>query len=437
MRFLSRQNIFYKIKRYSRYPLISGVVVLLGFLREMTIAANFGLGPELDVFAIILTLYVFFGIQIGNSFENVFISEMAHKKTADIALMLTVVLIIICIAYIILTLLGYVYLSNYLSLVYPSLTEYQMHLANDLGLIFVVAIIATVLTGVFKGNLYIKERYSVGLFGGSFVSFFAIISVLFFSKTYGIVSLAYGYMMGSSIFALVLFLMVKRIYGFKFNASLSDIKRSGFIWKALLLILVGEILFQLIFTTQRSVASGLEEGAVSALYYSMAIVQVATTLFIAPLTTILFPKLRRHFNDNKITGFKVLKQYATFFFLFGFVAAIVIYFLSETIVESAFVRGEFTMADGHRIADLITILVFLLPFLSINTLIKYGYYALNNYYAPIIGHLITWLVLILSAPYLVREYAERGLGYSIVLSVALSSFILTAALMWKSKNARV
>jgi len=434
---LSRQNIRYKIRKYAKYPLISGVVVLLGLLREMTIAANYGLGAELDVFAIVLTLYVFFGMQTSVSFENVFVSEMAHKKTDDITRMISVVLVVIGIVYVALMLLVYMYSSNYLNLVYPYLTENQLNLANELVAVFVVVIMATVLIGVFKGNLHIKEKFSIGMLGGSFVSFFTIFSVLLFSETYGIMPLAYGYLVGSIVFALVLFLMVRSVYSFRFEISLSDIKKSGFIWKALLLLIVGNIFFQLNFTAQRSIASGLEEGAVSALYYSMAIVQVMVAFFVAPLTAVLFPKLKRQFHDNKIAGFYMLKRYVLFFFVFGLIASIIIYVLSKIIVELAFVRGAFTMEDAYRTADLMAILIFLLPFMSVSALVRYGYYSLNDYHMPIIGHLITWLVLVLTAPYFVREYLEKGLGYSIVLSVTISSLILIASLLWKSKNEKV
>lgn len=437
MMILSRQNIRYKIRKYLKYPLISGVVVLLAFLREMTIAANYGLGAELDVFAIVLTLYVFFGVQTGTSFEHVFVSEMAHKKADDIARMLSVVLVIIGTVYVALMLLVYMFSSNYLNLVYPYLTENQLNLANELVAVFLVVILATVLVGVFKGNLYIKEKFSIGMLGGSFVSFFTIFSVLLFSETYGIMPLAYGYLIGSIVFAFVLFLMVRRVYSFRFELSLSDIKKSGYIWKALFLLIVGNIFFQLSFTAQRSIASGLEEGAVSALYYSMAIVQVMLAFFVAPLTTILFPKLKRQFHDNKVAGFYMLKRYLLFFFVFGLIASIVIYVLSEMIVELAFVRGAFTMEDAYRTASFLAILVFLLPFFSISLLVRYGYYSLNNYHAPIIAHLITWLVLILTAPYFLREYSEIGLAYSIVLSVAISSFILITVLLWRNKNEKV
>jgi len=437
MQLLSLQGVLNKLRRYSKYPLISGVVVLLGFLREMTIAANYGLGAELDIFAIVLTFYVFFGTQIGNSFESVFISEMAHKKKAAITQMLSAVVVIITTVYVLLIILGYVYSTSYLELVYPSLSKNQLALADELLMVFVVSIIATVLTGVFRGSLYIKGKFSTGLLGGSFVSFFVILFVFIFSEEMGIISLAYGYMVGSIVFMLVLFLMVKKDFGFDFKNSLNSIRTSGFIWKALTLIIVGEVLFQLNYTAQRSMATGLEEGAVSSLYYSMAIVQVIVTLVVVPLTTVLFPKLKRQFHDNQVAGFRMLNNYILYFFIFGVCSSIIIYLLADVIVQLAFVRGEFTIEDAHRTASLMSILVFLVPLMSISRLIKYGYYALGNYYAPIYGHLITWLVLISIAPYLIHEFSEQGLGLSIVTSFAVSTILLLVSLLWKSKNARV
>ena len=67
------------LREASGYSLPTAVGLALGFAREVTVASTFGLSSQLDVFIAIMTIQLFFGTQIGNALETVFIARVATE----------------------------------------------------------------------------------------------------------------------------------------------------------------------------------------------------------------------------------------------------------------------------------------------------------------------------------------------------------------------
>src|SRR5690554_6582143 len=71
-----------KIFSLARYSFLTGVGILLGFVRELVVSSHFGLSKELDVYIAMGGFFLFLGPQVGNALEMVFISKTAQLDTA-------------------------------------------------------------------------------------------------------------------------------------------------------------------------------------------------------------------------------------------------------------------------------------------------------------------------------------------------------------------
>jgi len=77
-------DLFGSVQAVSGYSLLTGLGLLLGFIRELTVASTFGLSSELDVFVAVMSVQLFFGAQIGNALETAFISRIAKQGGAAV-----------------------------------------------------------------------------------------------------------------------------------------------------------------------------------------------------------------------------------------------------------------------------------------------------------------------------------------------------------------
>ncbi len=92
----------------------------------------------------------------------------------------------------------------------------------------------------------------------------------------------------------------------------------------------------------RTLASSLVSGSISALNYAYKLNGFILGVFVSAITTVIFPLLSRESNNDNIPGLKIIMGYGINIILLVTIPATVgIIVLSTPIVEVAFQRGEF------------------------------------------------------------------------------------------------
>lgn len=423
------------VKKLSLYSILSAIAMLFGFCRELVVASKFGLSSELDVFVAVMGFHLFFGAQIGNALETTFVSKVA--KNADVANVteslsassLSLLVINIFIAAFLLLLSG-----NLVKFIFPSFNESQTLLGVSIINYFIISIVLANVTGLLRGGLYVLRKFTPGFLSGSIISFVSIISVMLFADTIGISALVYGFVAGN-FFVLLVFMIYLHKNGI-FLKYVNLFKCGGpkpkfYIWSAAAVVLVGEIFFQTYSMTERSLASSLQVGTISSFFYASTIVMVPLSLFVVPLTTTLYPQLAQIFPGDKSGGIRLLRKYGFTLFLSAMVVVIFCSIFSKIIVEIVFVRGRFSMDDAERTADILSIIVFTLPFMSIARLIRYSFYSLADYHTPVFGNFVNWLLLLSLGNYLVPTFGAKGLAFSSVIATGCGTTIMTMLLIRK------
>ena len=177
----------------SGYSLLTAIGLALGFARELTVASTFGLSPQLDVFVAIMTLQLFFGAQIGNALETVFIARAAKKggvvtvtrelKPALCGLLLVnlgVVLFLLASG-------GFLVHS-----IFPRFDAAQATLGVQTLHFLTAPIVFASTAGLLRGALSVLGAFAPGFVAGSIISLCSIVSITLWSESLGIDALTAG-----------------------------------------------------------------------------------------------------------------------------------------------------------------------------------------------------------------------------------------------------
>lgn len=407
------------------YSVASGVVILAGLVREVVIASTFGLSGELDVLVAVMGFHLLFGVQVGNAVEHVFVSKMASEHRSHVRSLIrrtSFVLIIVNAVALTLLLLGS---RSVLQAVFPHFTVEQCETGVRLVRILLFPIVCAGLAGLMRGGLSISGSFAPVFLSGAVVSLSTIISVLLFADRWGIDAMVWGFAIGHFL-VLMWFIAALGRASIPPPTITAEYRAVGVkeLWRPVLIVLIGELLFQAVAMTERSFASGLGTGKIAAFFYAGSVVAVPLALFAAPVNTTLFPKLARAFRAGFREGRHILIRYGTVLFGVTLLCSLFIALVSEPLVELALARGKFSTADAKLTANILSILVWGLPFASLYGVIRNSFYSLSDYRTPIVGHGIRWVTLILWGNWLIPLFGVEGLALSCLAAQVMDTSML-------------
>ena len=424
-------------KKLSGYSLFSAAALILGFARELIVASSFGLSYELDVFVAIMGFHLFFGVQVGNALENAFVSKVAkldgdHHVVENFISSLYGLILINCIIGVVLILIS----DDLIKFIFPKFNNQQLALSNTLVDLFVITILFANVSGLMRGGLNVLRDFSPGFLSGSFISIFSIASVLLFSAEIGINALVFGFMAGNFFVLLFFGFRLSRKCSFAGMLRFPNIfdPKLFYIWSAAAIVLIGEVFYQATSMTERSLASLLQVGTISSFFYASALVMVPLALIVVPATTILFPRMTETFGRNREEGVKLLKDFGRYILLFSILLVIILTTSSDYLINMIYVRGRFSVEDGHRTAAILSIIAFSLPALSVSRLLAYSFYALSDYRTPVYGHIVHWLILLSLGFTFVPIYGAKGLAFSSVAAVTCATLLMYVLLLKKLRH---
>ncbi len=155
-------------------------------------------------------------------------------------------------------------------------------------------------------------------------------------------------------------------------------------------------------------ASFLETGSLSWLYYSDRLLELPLALFGITIATVILPSLSREHAEQSSQEFSDTLNWAVrLVFLFGLPASIALIYLSEALIATLFYQGEMTTRD-IRMASL----------------------SLMAYAVGLLGHM---LVKVLAPGYFARQDTRTPVKFGIVALV--SNMVLNLILVWQFKHA--
>lgn len=404
---------------------------VLGYVRDMLIAAKFGSGATTDTFFIALsavTLLINMITKAVNTTTIPVLSEIeslegkAGKKRhttnlINITLMFSVVLVV----------LSWVFAPLLLRVLAYGFEGEQFDLAVALLRIGLFSILFTGCMGVFRGYLQSEQMFTESALTSLPFNFVYIAFLLFFAGRFGIKGLMTANVLAVGAQLLIQFPgLSKGGYRYSWEIDFKDryVKKVfGLIPPILISIVINDINVMV----DTSLASTLIDGSISALKYASRLNSLVTGIFISAIITVLFPLLAQEAHKDSYDRFKsVVRQGINTILLIIIPAAVGILVLAEPIVKFAFQRGAF---DAKATAMTVGALVFYalgLVGVALKSFANRVYYSLQDTKTPMLNGFIAVGANIVFNFILIGFMAHRGLA----LATSLSSILSTAILLW-------
>lgn len=394
---------------------------LLGFIREMVIAAKFGVSEQFDLLLTVfvipnmivsLLLYaiphiVIPRLDLREKSEKKFIKQFSKHFFWPYTLFLLILLILY-------NCLFHIYVNHFSS------EEFRTHLqlATNLTIIFSFFSFFGSIFNIVKAAYNARERFTLPAFTPLLIHVSVITSVILLFEEKGVYAFAYGLLLGSILQVAVYFLDLKRRNMLKYFALSLKLEKvySG----AFVTILVIEFLGQSYALIDRSFIGSLPQGHVSSIYYAGILNNLPVTVLGLTFGTIFFPRISRYVQENNYKRLVAVVNKGLFSALGAALPFVVIFFyFGETIIKLIFERGAFSKEASAITEGYLMALALGLPFMFLHILLTRVCFALKKEKMLLLG------IFIAISFKLIASYIFVSSGYYFGLSLATSiSFLL-------------
>lgn len=400
---------------------------LLGFVRESTLAAFFGVGPEVDAFIMAQTvtfiLFSFLGTSIGTAGIPVLSVLYADNKVevfrkVSLSLLHIVVLVLSVFVFV-----GYWISPLLIHTIAPGFTEHQSELAIHLTRIMMPVTVFLGLSGWATAVLQSQSKFGYSALSNIPNNGVVIVGMLAAGLLGGIEWVTLCYVFGvAAQFAIQLPGLNKIRYKWYLNLKDADFKKIMRMAPSTIATGLGT---QLNVIVDRFFSSGLMVGSVAALGYGQRIFSLFVGIVQMPILMVLFPKLSEHVGLNKDDEFKeLIRKGLGILSFFMIPISAVLMFLAIPFTQILFERGAFNDSATVITASIVCFYALGLPFLSWKEFLLRTFYAMKDTKTPVINTTMQVMINITLNALSVPFFGVKGLALSTSISEIISFLVL-------------
>ena len=360
---------------------------ILGFLRETTLASQFGATFATDAYFMAMVIPTLLLMGVGPAVTTTLIPVFTDidRRRGRSAAFSSVSVIINATALIAAGVMvaGMLLARPIVRVVAPGFSGETYSLTVKLTVILFPIAVFSVITHSVTGVLHALGLFTVPALTGIVQNVVIITSILVFGPKYGITAVAVGTSLGS-LSTLLIQLPVLYGAGYRHRFVL-DWRDRGLrqVGKLMGPIVAGTAASQAGTLVIRTLASRLPEGSITYLNYSQRLVGLPTGVFGTSLVTVLYPTMARLFAEDRSRFMQTFRRSVgvIFFTLAPMAAGLMI--LASPVVRLAFERGAFTSAATVATAASLTCLSVAIPFTTLTDLTNKAFYSAHNTMTPV------------------------------------------------------
>jgi len=403
------------------------------------ISNRFGAGIETDAFFIAFMipnlLRSFLGEGALNSaFIPIFAEYLTihdRKKAEYFANNVLNILILILIIVVVLGIWTAPLLINIIAIGFKS-NIYKYELAINLTRIIFPYIGFVAVAALFMGILNSYNHFLIPALAPAMLNISVIIFAITLSYKYGIYSIALGVILGGIGQALIQTpVLIRKKIKYSFVADFNDpgVKK---LLKLLVPAMIGLAITQINVVVDKTIASTLIDGSISALYYSNRLVQFPLGAFGIAISIAIFPTLAKQTAKNNITEFKKSLLFGLKMLLFITIpSAVGLIVLKDSLIRLIYEHGIFSRAATNMTASALLYYSIGLFAYACVRLITMSFYALKDTKTPVkVGIYIVFINIALDL-ILIRYLAHSGLALATSAAAILNMIILLKVLQDK------
>lgn len=400
---------------------------VLGLIREVLLAQKYGTGYISDSFILSLNIPTVIISAIATAILTNYIPlfSKAEKESEERAAKLNGNLIVIfLIASTILVMLFMAFTKPIVRIFAAGFEDEALVYLINLSRITIFCMYFIIMAHILKGYLEFKGKFIGTALYGVFLNIGMILGIVLSSvENYQILGL--GVLLGYILAFIALFIIARLN---KFNAKLNFNIKDSYLKELVVLtipILLNDVVWQINGIVDKSIASTIGEGYISAINYSHYIVDMITSVFATSVVTVFFPNVIKTFRDNGIKAVKhktniILK---TIIFV-SIPCTVLISVYSEAIVRLLFFRGAFDENSLHITSVAVSIYSLAIVFVSMKTILFKVFYALQDTKSPTTSAIISILLNIVLSIAFVKPFGYIGIIVATIISSMVSTFLL-------------
>lgn len=401
----------------------------LGFLREILIAYRYGSGYETDTYFLAMTATVIVMSIVGAALNTTLIpifTEIDQRSGRRGKLkFLNNILNMVFFLTLIIAILGFIFSPWVIKVLARGFEGEQFDLAVRLNRIGLPIIIFLGFTHVFSGYLHSSEIFGPPAIMGLPYNLIFIVFLLFFAKEGQIGGLMLVSVMAASTQFLIQVPAIRH-QGYKYSFDI-DFK-DPYLRKAFYLVipvLIGSAVHQLNIVVDKTLASSLAEGSISALTYASRINDLIISVFVMAITTAVYPMLSKAFNNEDHSQVKkILGQGINIILIITIPATLGILLLSQPLVRIFFERGAFTERATLMTSSALIFYSLGLVASSIRMLLNRVYYSFQDTRSPMINGITGVAANIGLNLLLIDSMGHAGLALATSISTSFAALLL-------------
>lgn len=401
---------------------------VFGFIRELTLSYYYGTSNISDAYLIALTIPTVIFTFIGTAFSTGYIpmySKVQKEKGESSADLFTNNLInILFVVFTIFIIAGFVFSPQIVRLFASGFEGDTLNLAIKFTQISIFGMYFTGLVQFFSGYLQIKGNYSTPALIGFPLNLIIVISIVM-SSNIDLMLLPYGILIATaSQFLLLVPSIIKNGYRHKFIIKPND----KYINKLLILslpIILGAVVNDINVLVDRTLASQIAVGGISALNYANKLNTMVQSIFVLSISTAIYPTLSKMAADNRITEFKKsMAEAINAVSLLVVPATVGMMVLAQPIISLLFGRGAFDQSAIDMTSKALFFYSLGMIGFGIRQILIRGFYSLQDTKTPVINSSIGMILNIILNILLSKFMGISGLALATSISAIFTSFLL-------------
>lgn len=430
------------IKKLFSVSIITLLLKVFGYLRDVTIAFTTGVSFYSDIFFFFYSIPASIRqILYGTSFNAAFVpfyKKLQMKKNQNLShdfaismilfagiLFSSIIFFTIIFMQEIFLFINFDFIKSHDDLVF------SVSVARIILPYLLILIIGSTLIGICYSN---KQFIIPTILSG--VINVSIISVVLFNILYGssenleslFHQICIAILIGGSFELIIIFWIARKTISFR------DIMKGIFtISEAMNFRLIREFFFKLLpsigFETMHQsmrvftlFLASFTVGGVSTFYYANIIAALPLSIFAITLSIVLIPYLSSYEDAEKTKKLELIHKGIEYGIFFGMPITLFFFFFSELIIGVIFMRGEFNQGDTSLSGEILSALSLGIPAsIMFRTVIVY-YYSELKISKPFMIYLISLLLNIILLIFFRKHYGVIGIG--LAYSISLWSFLI-------------
>ncbi|MDQ6600359.1 lipid II flippase MurJ [Bacillus salipaludis] len=283
------------IKSVGIITLVAIVSKVLGFGRDLLMAAYFGASTVTDAFFVAsiipVLLFAAVGMAITSGIAPIY-AEAKEKGKREASNIISVLATLFITLSVFLTFVFYLVTPFMTKMIAPGFSIQQAELTNQLTMIMLPSFCFFVLSAIMTGILEYEKVFAPPAFIAIPQNLFVIITIIFLTKQYGIYGVAVATLLGAVSQFFILFPFIKKYQVFYVNFAFKTYQKQIFnTLKLFSPIIIASGAYQINAVVDRMVASRLPEGSVSSLNYANKLMYLPLSILLLSLITVIFPSV--------------------------------------------------------------------------------------------------------------------------------------------------